>query len=156
MDDSARPQNTSYFRKSSANPQTPAHSIVGADDSVRPQNTSYFRKSSANPQTPTHSIVGADDSVRPQKAALFLKSAANPQYLSGRQSRRPLQSAVQICTCPSGGAEPRPYQRFCKADSIVCRRAFARRLCAFLPKRQMIFSRAQIFCRKSGFPRKDG
>ena len=39
---------------------------------------------------------GADDSVRPQNAPFFRRSAANSQYLSGRQSRRPLQGNARL------------------------------------------------------------
>ena len=43
-------QKAPNHQKSQANPYAPAHFGVGADDSVRPQNTAFLRKSTANSQ----------------------------------------------------------------------------------------------------------
>ena len=39
--------------------------------------------------------------------------------LPGRRGHRPLQCAAQICGCPTGGAEPRPYQ-LCSRQAAFC------------------------------------
>ena len=58
--------------------------------------------------------VGADDSVRPQDISFYENPRRIRNLSLGRCGHRPLQGAAQICNCPSGGAEPRPYQDFGK------------------------------------------
>ena len=46
----------------------------------------------------------------PAEHSVFTEIYGEFATFSGRQSRRPLQAAMQNCDCPSGGAELRPYQ----------------------------------------------
>ena len=97
-----------------------------------------------------------------ESRTFYLKISENSQHLRGRQRHRPLQTATQLHSCQSGGPVPitncvwNAYRLHDSADTAVSRRTFARQLCAFLTKRQMFFSCAQIFCRKSRFLRKHG